>query len=103
MRHVSNVNCPEVQAQGNLAMIRWSVTARLGEIDVPALVIVGERDLITRAAAGEYIAGALPKATLVRVADAGHMGPVEQHDAYVAAITAFVERVTQPHALEPQV
>ena len=92
---------PAVQAQGNLAMIRWSVTARLGEIGVPALVIVGGRDLITRAEAGEFIAGALPGATLERVADAGHMGPVEKHDAYVAAITTFVERVTRPHVKTP--
>lgn len=74
---------------------------RLGEINVPALVIVGRRDLITRAEAGEYIAGALPGATLERVADAGHMGPVEKHAAHVAAITTFVERVTQPHVKTP--
>lgn len=86
---------PAVQALGNLAMIRWSVTERLAEINVPVLVIVGGRDLVTKAEAGEYIAAALPDATLVRVADAGHMGPVEKHGIYVAAVAAFVQRVTQ--------
>lgn len=92
---------PAVQAHGNLAMIRWSVTARLSEIDVPALVIVGGRDLVTKAEAGEHIAGALPRSTLKRVADAGHMGPVEKHQTYVAAVTDFVERITALRPMEP--
>lgn len=84
---------PAVQAHGNLAMIRWSVTARLGEISAPALVIVGGRDLVTKDHAGAYIASALPDATLFKVADAGHMGPVEKHEVYVEAVSAFVQRV----------
>lgn len=84
---------PAVQARGNLAMIRWSVTDRLSGVDVPAIVFVGGRDLVTKDHAGEFIASALPRATLVRMADAGHMGPVEKYREYAEVITAFVDRV----------
>jgi pimeloyl-ACP methyl ester carboxylesterase len=81
---------PAVQARGNLAMLHWSVTERLTAIDVPALVLTGGRDLVTKDYAGETIAAALPQARLARVPQAGHMGPVETADAYHAEIEAFV-------------
>jgi len=86
-------NSPAVQARGNLAMLRWSVTDRLPRIDVPALVFVGGRDLITKDHAGEAIAAALPQARLVRVEDAGHMGPVERSAFYNEQIGDFAEFV----------
>jgi pimeloyl-ACP methyl ester carboxylesterase len=86
-------NSPAVQARGNLAMLRWSVTDRLARIDVPALVFVGGRDLITKDHAGETIAAALPQARLVRVEDAGHMGPVEKSAFYNEQIGDFAEFV----------
>jgi len=84
-------NSPAVQARGNLAMLHWSVTDRLPRIDVPALVFVGSRDLITKDHAGEAIAAALPQARLIRVEDAGHMGPVEKAAFYNEQIGDFAE------------
>lgn len=86
-------NSPAVQARGNLAMLHWSVTDRLPRIDVPALVFVGGRDLITKDHAGEAIAAALPQGRLIRVEDAGHMGPVEQAAVYNEQIGDFIEFV----------
>ena len=86
-------NSPAVQARGNVAMLRWSVTDRLPRLDVPALVFVGGRDLITMDHAGEAIAAALPQARLVRVEDAGHMGPVEKAAFYNEQIGDFAEFV----------
>jgi pimeloyl-ACP methyl ester carboxylesterase len=86
-------NSPAVQARGNLAMLHWSVTDRLARIDVPALVFVGGRDLITRDHAGEAIAAALPQGRLVRIEDAGHMGPVERAAFYNEQIGDFAEFV----------
>lgn len=86
-------NSPAVQARGNLAMLHWSVTDRLPGINVPALVFVGGRDLITKDHAGEAIAAALPQARLVRVEDAGHMGPVEKAAFYNEQIGDFAEFV----------
>ena len=84
-------NSPAVQARGNIAMLHWSATDRLSQIDVPALVFVGGRDLITKDHAGEAIVAALPQARLVRVEDAGHMGPVEQAAFYNEQIGDFVD------------
>ncbi|HEX8661033.1 MAG TPA: alpha/beta hydrolase [Brevundimonas sp.] len=86
-------NSPAVQASGNLAMLRWSVTERLAAIDVPAIVFVGGRDLITKDHAGETIVEALPQGRLVRVEDAGHMGPVEKAGLYNEQIADFADFV----------
>ena len=52
-------------------------TGTLAEIDVPALVVVGENDPMTPpSVAGEMVAG-LPQARLAVVADAGHLTPLE--------------------------
>ncbi|HYC96679.1 alpha/beta hydrolase [Brevundimonas sp.] len=86
-------NPPAVQARGNVAMLHWSVTDHLPRIDVPALVFVGGRDLITKDDAGQTIAAALPQGKLVRVEDAGHMGPVEKAAFYNEQIGDFAEFV----------
>lgn len=86
-------NSPAVQARGALAMLHWSVTDSLPRIDVPALVFVGGRDLMTRPRAGETIAAALPQARLVRVEDAGHMGPIEKAAFYNEQIGDFADFV----------
>lgn len=92
---------PAVQARGNLAMLRWSVTDRLARIDVPAMVFVGDRDLITTDHAGETIAAALPQARLVRVEGAGHMGPVEKAAFYNEQIGDFAEFFRLLHSRTP--
>lgn len=84
---------PSVQARGTLAMLRWSATDRLPLVNVPALVFVGGRDLVTKDHAGEAIAGALPQGRLVRVPAAGHMGPVECAAFYNEQLADFVEFV----------
>lgn len=96
-------NSPAVQARGVLAMLHWSVTDRLARIDVPALVFVGGRDLITRGHAGEAIAAALPQARLVRVEAAGHMGPVEKAGFYNEQISDFAEFVSLLRSRAPAV
>lgn len=86
-------NSPAVQARGTLAMLRWSVTDSLPRINVPALVFVGGRDLMTMEHAGEAIAAALPQGRLVRVEDAGHMGPIEKAAFYNEQIGDFADFV----------
>ena len=77
----------------DLATTRFDVAdpaAQLGEVDVPALVIVGERDLPTfRAMADEY-ATALPHATLEVVEGAGHLANLEAPDRVNALLARFL-------------
>lgn len=86
-------NPPAVQAKGNLAMMRWDATDDLPRIKVPALVFVGQHDLVTRPRAGETICHTLPQARLVQVPKAGHMGPVERAEIYEKEILAFADEV----------
>jgi pimeloyl-ACP methyl ester carboxylesterase len=70
---------------------REDLTARLGEISVPTLVIHGEEDVIIPITAGEEMANGVQNGRLVRIADAGHTPNLEDPDAVNAAISDFLE------------
>jgi len=100
---LSTKNSPGVQAKGDFAMMDWDVTRKLPDIRVPTLVVVGDRDLVTRPDAGETIAKAIPGARLQRMEGCGHMGFYEYSDAYDATIANFASEVLadQPVAASP--
>lgn len=60
---------------------RADATSRLGEIDIPTTVIVGESDPITPPADARAMAEAIPGARLVIIPGASHLAPVEQGQA----------------------
>jgi 2-succinyl-6-hydroxy-2,4-cyclohexadiene-1-carboxylate synthase len=62
---------------------------RLGEIECPTLVLVGEHD-DKFTALGRRLVDALPSSELVVVPGAGHSVHLEQPDATVAAIAAWL-------------
>lgn len=74
------------------AQQRLDTLAELG--DVPATVLVGERDRLTPVACARSIADALPSADLRVVPGAGHMLPLERPYDVSSALTAIVERAT---------
>jgi 3-oxoadipate enol-lactonase len=61
-------------------------TPRLGEIHVPTLAIVGKDDAITPPADMKKMADAIPGARFVEIPDAGHMAPMEDPQAFNAAL-----------------
>ena len=71
---------------------RIDATSLLPEIDCPALVIVGEEDVISPVAEMQTIANAIPGASLVTIPQAGHISPLEQPAAVNDAIRGFVTR-----------
>ncbi len=73
------------------------VIDRLGEIRVPALVLVGENDRDYLRAA-EVMAAKLPRAERVTIPGAGHIVNIEAPDAFDAAILAFLEQLEIPPA-----
>ena len=70
----------------------WDVTDRLGEIDVPTLVICGEYDEATPALAEEIHQG-LPNSEIYVVKDASHLSHVEQPEIYMREVGQFLSRV----------
>lgn len=69
----------------------WDVTPRLGEIQVPALVLCGRHDEATPRQA-ETIAAALPDAELVVFEESAHLAPLEETDRYLATVRGFLAR-----------
>jgi pimeloyl-ACP methyl ester carboxylesterase len=69
--------------------------ARLGVVDRPTLVVVGEHDRTTTPRAARVLHEGIAGSELVLIPDAGHMSFVEQTDAYIAAVRRFLADVTQ--------
>lgn len=84
--------CPaETMAQALLAMRdRDDFTADLARSDVPVMVVAGEHDAITPPGPAEALAGLCRRGQFRRIADAGHMAPLEQPAAVAEAVLAFV-------------
>lgn len=67
-------------------------TPILGTIDVPTLVVCGADDAITPPAVHETLRDGIAGSSLVVIADAGHMAPLEAPDAFNAALREFLAR-----------
>jgi proline iminopeptidase len=67
----------------------WDVRDRLGEIDVPALVLRGAHDLCTPAVAATLVAG-IPGARLEVFEESSHTPVVEETERYLDVVRAFL-------------
>ena len=63
----------------------------LPTVSVPTLVIVGAEDVLTPPSDAQAIAAAMPNASLVRVASAGHLVNIEQAQAFEASVGSFLD------------
>ena len=72
---------------------RDDVTARLGEIAVPTLVLCGTEDVATRPEQSRALAEGIPGAELEWIGGAGHHSPIEEPAAVTRALEAFLARV----------
>jgi 3-oxoadipate enol-lactonase len=70
---------------------RPDMTNELSSIQVPALVVCGEHDAITKLAEMREISQALPRARFVEVPRAGHMSPLEQPQIVNSAVLDFLK------------
>jgi pimeloyl-ACP methyl ester carboxylesterase len=69
------------------------MTPRLGEIELPALVIHGTEDAVLPIERGRALAAALPNARFVAIERAGHTTTVEAPDAVSAAMREFLDEL----------
>lgn len=79
---------PEIHRHGSFG--DFDVRPHLQDIHVPALVITGAVDRITRPEESRAIAGPMPNAHLEIVEGAGHFPFAEQPDAYFGALRAWL-------------
>lgn len=73
------------------AILEFDGRAGLAAIRCPALVVMGDRDRTVPRAAGEALARRIPGARALVLADSGHASPMDQADAFNAAVLAFLE------------
>ena len=73
----------------------FDVTARLAEIHVPVLLMVGEFDELRAETARRY-ARLLPRAQVAVIEDAGHMSMVDQPEKVKAVVRGFLAEVEGP-------
>ena len=73
------------------ALAAIDLRARVGAITQPALVIAGERDTLVPAAAGAWLAAALPAGRLASIAGAAHAPFLSHPEAFFAASEAFCD------------
>ena len=71
------------------------ILARFGG---PVLVVVGSDDVLTPPEAARAMAELVPTAERVEIPRAGHLASMEQPEAFNAALSRFLDRVSPPPA-----
>jgi pimeloyl-ACP methyl ester carboxylesterase len=66
-------------------------TQLLPALRMPSLIVVGKDDTVTPPSEARAMAQAIPGSRFVEIADAGHLSMLEQPDAFVAALQAFLD------------
>lgn len=72
------------------AIAAEDLTAEVGAIDRPCLVIAGGADGATPPAQVRALAEAVPGAAFVEIAEAGHLPAVETPEAFARALSSFI-------------
>jgi pimeloyl-ACP methyl ester carboxylesterase len=80
---------PAVMARGMLGMMRYDATETLARISVPTLVVAGDQDSVTKPEASERIRSGVPRARLITLAPAKHLGLVEHYRRYAEVVREF--------------
>jgi L-proline amide hydrolase len=70
----------------------WDITDRLGQIDVPTLLVSGRHDEATPRIVGE-IRDRIPNAEWVLLEESSHLPHVEEPEPFVEAVEGFLEAV----------
>jgi pimeloyl-ACP methyl ester carboxylesterase len=87
---------PDVLWADFMACDRFDVMERLGEIEVPTLVIAGSADQLTPVKYARFLNEHIPGACMVTIEDAGHMAMLEQPAEATKAVREFLEKMPPP-------
>jgi pimeloyl-ACP methyl ester carboxylesterase len=67
----------------------------LAEVNIPVIIVAGERDTFTPASLSEAMAERIPNAELLMVKGGSHVAPIEQPELVSERIRAFLSRVAE--------
>lgn len=82
-------NDPRAYRDALKGAVGWSVVDRLGDINIPTLVITADQDYTSVSLKRAYLAK-MPQAELVVIEDSRHGTPAERPDAFNEALLAFL-------------
>ncbi|MFL6813137.1 MAG: alpha/beta fold hydrolase [Bradyrhizobium sp.] len=82
---------PEFFAEACHALAALDLTADIGKIRNPTLVVVGERDAATPPEMARTLARALPKADLIEMPGCGHAPMAQAPEAFIKSIAKFLD------------
>ena len=85
---------PETLYADFKACSRYSTTETVGQIDKPALIIVGEADKMTPVEMAEFLNVKIKGSSLEIIPGTGHMVMVEKPHPVIDLITGFAEKVS---------
>jgi pimeloyl-ACP methyl ester carboxylesterase len=87
----SMAQCPPGITRGDFtACDTFDVMERIAEIAVPVLVITSADDKMTPVKYGTFMADRIRNSSMVNIADAGHLSPMEKPAEMTRAISEFV-------------
>jgi proline iminopeptidase len=90
------VGSPEVLRHfANAGYGDFDYRPKLGTVEKPTLVVVGEHDRTTTPRAARVLHEGIAGSELVLIPDAGHLSFVEQTDVYLDAVRRFLNDVTE--------
>ncbi|MBB6482535.1 alpha/beta fold hydrolase [Spirochaeta isovalerica] len=76
------------------SFLKIDLTERLKEIMAPALVLVGEKDILKHRGFSEIINSAIPQSWMEIIPDAGHAVVIEQPEVVAKRINRFMEVIS---------
>jgi pimeloyl-ACP methyl ester carboxylesterase len=76
----------------------FDMMADLDAIDRPVLVMAAGADTLTPPKYAKFLEASIPGAHRVTLADAGHLSPLEQPEAFNAALKDFIESLSETAA-----
>jgi len=92
---------PETLAADVRAARAMDLTEEAAALDVPTLVLAGERDRLTTPALAERLSALIRRSRLAIVDGVGHMLPLEAPERINREIVAFVESLAEPPPASP--
>jgi pimeloyl-ACP methyl ester carboxylesterase len=88
----SNARCPAEVALGDfMACDAFDVMERLGEIEVPVLIVSGQDDSLTPPKYADFLEKSIRRARRAHILDAGHLAPAEKPAEVNEAIVGFLD------------
>lgn len=95
LRRQFTTNPLEGYAEAGAAIFAMDFDGRIGEIDLPVMVIAGEHDIATTPERMTLYRDGIPGAQMAIVPNAGHMPYVEEADAFNRVLDKFLESLPQ--------